>query len=84
VSVKKPTPAQAAALALLAGGPAHRSCRAFADSSAYREGRRITAATATALVRAGWAAWGPESGLQRPLTITDTGRAHVPTADKED
>ncbi|MFI8932542.1 hypothetical protein ACIG3E_33380 [Streptomyces sp. NPDC053474] len=34
-----------------------------------------TAATANLLVGAGWAEWGEENGLKRPLTITDTGRA---------
>ncbi|MBB5108251.1 hypothetical protein [Streptomyces spectabilis] len=81
--MKKPTQAQIAALHLLADGSAYRSSRAFADTSAYREGKRITAATAAALVRAGWAEWGAEAGLKRPLTITDAGRAQLPDAAQE-
>lgn len=39
---------------------------------------RITDATATALVRDGWAVWGPAAGLKKPLLLTDAGRSHLP------
>lgn len=73
----KPTSAQRAALTLLAAGPAYRSLRAFADTSVYANGQRITPATVTALVRHGWATWAPEESLRRPLLLTDAGRAAV-------
>lgn len=78
MALPRPTPAQKTALALLAGGTAHRSTRAFADKAVYADGGRITPATATALVRNGWAAWGPEASLKKPLLLTDAGRAHLP------
>lgn len=78
----RPTPAQKTALALLAGGGAHRSTRAFADKTVHAGGGRIAPATATALVRNGWAAWGAEESLKKPLLLTDAGRAHLP-ADQE-
>ncbi|MFF5257099.1 hypothetical protein ACFY4K_34445 [Streptomyces leeuwenhoekii] len=75
---QKPTKAQAAALALLANGDAYRSTRAFADRAVHSPRGRITDATATALVRDGWAVWGPEAGLKKPLLLTDAGRSHLP------
>ncbi|MFS4103778.1 hypothetical protein [Streptomyces sp. PD-S100-1] len=75
----KPTKAQKDALVLLAAGPAHRSTRAFADSSVVTSGGRIPPAVAAALVRNGWAVWGDEVSLKKPLLITDAGRTHLPT-----
>jgi hypothetical protein len=78
MTLPRPTPAQKTALALLAGGSAHRSTRAFADTSVHADGGRITPATVAVLVRNGWAAWGPETSLKKPLLLTDAGRAHLP------
>lgn len=78
MSTPKPTKTQRNALALLADGNAYRSTRAFADSNVHATGGRITAATATVLVRNGWATWGTEAGLRKPLLLTDAGRAHLP------
>lgn len=74
----RPTKAQRDALTLLAKGDAYRSTRAFADSNVYATEGRITAATATALVRRGWAKWGAEVSLRKPLLLTEAGRAHLP------
>lgn len=78
--IAKPTKAQRDALALLAKGGAYRSTRAFANDSVYADGGRIAPAVARVLVRNGWAAWGPEESLKRPLLLTDAGRAHLPAA----
>ncbi|MEU2309372.1 hypothetical protein [Streptomyces misionensis] len=78
MATSKPTKAQAAALALLAKGDAYRSTRAFADSSVHADGGRISAATVSVLVRNGWAAWGPEASLKKPLRLTEAGLAHLP------
>ncbi|MET8725409.1 hypothetical protein [Streptomyces misionensis] len=78
MTATKPTKAQRDALVLIADGSAYRSARAFADNNVYAKGGRITAATATAIVRHGWAKWGPEVSLQKPLLLTEAGRAHLP------
>jgi hypothetical protein len=78
MAASKPTKAQADALALLANGGAYRSTRAFADKTVHAPGGRITAPTAAALVRHGWAKWGPEERLRKPLLLTDAGRTHLP------
>jgi hypothetical protein len=56
--------------------------RAFADSSVIADGGRIATATVTVLLRNGWAMWGPEVSLRKPLILTDAGRAHLPLADR--
>ncbi|MEU2358967.1 hypothetical protein ABZ599_39505 [Streptomyces misionensis] len=83
MAVTKPTKAQRDALVLLADGTAYRSTRAFADNNVYANEGRIAAVTASALVRHGWAKWGTEASLRKPLLLTDAGRAHLP-ADRDD
>ncbi|MGW5399619.1 hypothetical protein [Streptomyces sp. NPDC003952] len=78
VETPKPTKAQRDALHLLAGGGGYRSTRAFADKAVHSPAGHITAATVTVLVRNGWAVWGPEASLRKPLLLTAAGRAHLP------
>ncbi|MGQ4353124.1 hypothetical protein [Streptomyces drozdowiczii] len=68
-----PTKAQRDALVLLAAGGAYRSTRAFAGSGVSAPGGRVAATTAAALVRYGWATWGPEVSLRKPLLLTEAG-----------
>ncbi|WP_413754822.1 hypothetical protein [Streptomyces sp. MMBL 11-3] len=84
MAAARPTRTQKDALALLAAGGAYRSTRAFADSSVIATGGRITGATAAVLVRNGWAVWGTEASLKKPLLLTDAGRAHLPATAGED
>ncbi|MFI5761809.1 hypothetical protein ACIA8F_12795 [Streptomyces sp. NPDC051563] len=74
----KPTKAQQEAMRLLAGGGGNRSTRAFADKTVHSPTGHITAATITVLVRNGWATWGPEASLRKPLLLTTAGHAHLP------
>ncbi|MEU2358604.1 hypothetical protein ABZ599_37530 [Streptomyces misionensis] len=78
MAATRPTKAQKDAIVLLADGNAYRSARAFADNNVHATGGRITAATAAALVRHGWAKWGPEVSLRKPLLLADAGRVHLP------
>ncbi|WP_226487489.1 hypothetical protein [Streptomyces parvulus] len=82
MSTAKPTKAQRNALVLLADGHAYRSTRAFASADVHAPDGRITAATTTVLVRNGWATWGTEVGLRKPLLLTDSGRSHLPADQK--
>ncbi|MFI1189238.1 hypothetical protein [Streptomyces californicus] len=74
----KPTKAQALGLELLSKGGAFRSTRAFADNRVHSPGGSIAPATVSVLVRNGWATWGPEVSLKKPLDLTDAGRAVLP------
>lgn len=71
------TKAQAAAIVLLAKGGAYRSIKAVGGPVVSDEGKMI-AATANALVRNGWAVWGPEENEQKELRLTDAGDAQLP------
>ncbi|MET8605759.1 hypothetical protein ABZV92_19670 [Streptomyces rubiginosohelvolus] len=74
----KPTKVQALALKLLSKGGAYRSTRAFADNRIHSPEGSIAPATVSVLVRNGWAMWGPEVSLKKPLDLTDAGRAVLP------
>lgn len=77
MTTPKPTKAQHTALTHLAKGGAYRSLRAYATTAVIANGTTISAATASILLSNGWAQWGPEEALRRPLLITDAGRAYV-------
>ncbi|WP_274036596.1 hypothetical protein [Streptomyces sp. MMBL 11-1] len=74
----RPTKTQALALELLSKGGAFRSTRAFSDNRVYTPEGSIAPATVSVLVRNGWAKWGPEVSLKKPLDLTDAGRAFLP------
>lgn len=75
----EPTKAQAAAIALLAKGDAYRSIEAFSyGGPVTSDAGQITAVTANALIRNGWAVWGPEENQQKALRLTEEGDAHLP------
>ncbi|WP_330172978.1 hypothetical protein OG875_04865 [Streptomyces sp. NBC_01498] len=75
----RPTPVQAAALALIAAGDVARVERVGAGFVANASGTVISKATVLSLIRNGWAVYGTLEGTRRPLHITDTGRAALPT-----
>lgn len=79
----KPTTTQMNALALLADGSGYRAERAFSNGSVYTSGGVLNRVTVGVLLRNGWATWGPEVNLRKPLTLTAAGRDLLPTRDED-
>ncbi|MFE7077742.1 hypothetical protein ACFU96_47490 [Streptomyces sp. NPDC057620] len=72
-----PTAAQAAALALLAEGAAHRLEHSGTWYIVAHDGTTLSKTTVTSLTKRGWAAYGDLVGVRRPLTLTDAGHGVV-------